>query len=468
MVATGDSVTSFGSGNQANPVTGTVLIPGGQSEAVLDVVVVVDNITENNIITCRVLADASPAASYAPGVDTEARVLICDGPYWSVQQLLPADYMNTMAVTPSALNAGIAGVGTWMASPQVVGMEGYDVSGGVQWKSALWRPTQGGTPLQNYGLSFVPKGISLPEISPAAPALLVGSSGTSAYRVFDNNSSGAILPHLPAGGAPSVASAVSPNKDWAVGFSTVNGRRRPVKWTTPDGVVASTDPQDLSSQFLDSSNFRVGEAFAVNNVGVVVGASTHFSGSTSISRPFRTQANAALLLDTDRLEAPGGVAGANGSGAATGVTHVPSGVSVGSWAAGYVFQGNNKKIGAYWTPGNSGLPTNPIRVSPLQRLGGNGQYTPDEECVVTGVSKKLVIVGWSAPTGVNPIRTAVLWRSGSWQDLNDKHFVGAIPSAWNLREAVSVSDSDVILAIGSAGGINTNAAFVLVPRVLSE
>jgi len=357
--------------------------------------------------------------------------------------------------------------------------EGYLVSGGLPWKAALWRPTHVTTPLQNFGSTFVPKGISLPDLSPAAPALLVGSSGTGAYRVLDDNSNGAIIPHLPLpAGPPSAALGICGNKNWpasssikhwAVGFSTKYGKSRPVVWNNPGATVGiDMIPRDLSS-LLGSDNVREGKAFAVNCVGVAVGASTHFSGEATVSRPFRTQENAASILDTDRLLPPEGIAGADGSGTAESVTYVSSGPAFGSWAAGWTFTGNSEQVGTYWKPGGSvGLPTTPVKINPLRRLASDGYYDEDTQSAVKGVSKNLIIVGWSGPNATSGSRRAVLWRSGIWQDLNDKHFIGTRPSDWTLHEAVAVSDSDIIIAIGSSFSSSTNSAFVLVPRSLSE
>ncbi|MBN8247214.1 MAG: hypothetical protein J0L84_07190 [Verrucomicrobia bacterium] len=427
----------------SNATLGTATIANGQSELILEVVPVADNLTEYNLIEARILTDPQQnPPRYASGILKMARVLLFDGPLWTVLPLEGWALPSQTSSSGAAVNAGVvSSTGVWTVPPQIVGR--------VSWPGAahggLWT-TQSATLSTVLGDNFHPYGISFRQDT-STRAKVVGERLGTAYRILDDNTGGVTLPHFTGSSGPSVAWGISPDGVRTVGYSIhpVTGKRRPAHWT------GTAIPTDLSVNLEDPQNERIGEAKAVNNAGVVVGYSSGFGfGGFSLKRPFRTAAGGAALTDTDYLLVP---AGGGGEGTANSVA-----TSGGKHhAVGQFKLLTPRYLGARWTPtGTQTLPSVAANLDVLYR-SGTGDFESEAKCI----NSSLKAVGWSGPSSTSPHRRAVIYN-GEWQDLNDQHFIHA-SSGWTLQSAEAISDNNVIVGVGTLSG--TQKGFILVPRV---
>ncbi|HAB18157.1 MAG TPA: hypothetical protein DCE44_17125 [Verrucomicrobiales bacterium] len=419
-------------------------------------ITIADTLTEQNIIVCRL--GSSPTAN-APGVSTSANILIYDGPLWSVLEIAGSGSFITYDSAGLAVNAGVIGTsGAWATPPQAVGWSIWKTNSsspalthGALWTSASIAPAT------DFGLVFRPYGISFRASTQAVDrAKVVGSLGTAAYRMLDNASGGIQLPHFDGTTGPSLAWGISPNAARSVGYSSTAVSL----WTRPALWVGTSTPVDLSVNFSaqDIANVRIGEAKAVNDAGVIVGYCSLFLGNgDSIQRPFSNTGNGALLTTTDWLQVPDGYANATGEGVANAVSLVYSGdpPSPVSRASGSFRATSTVPWQAtIWGPNGAGIPEAPVDLQTLKRVL---DFDPQSEAL--GINSKLRVVGWSGVSATDPQRKAV-FHSGVWKDLNDRHFTHG--SGWELQSAHAISDTDVIVGVGTLSG--SPRGFLLIPR----
>lgn len=431
--------------------TATITIPAGQGEATAQVVTRADQVTEQNVIVCRL----APGANYTPGASTSANILIFDGPYWTVQEMAGPAGVNLYSSAGLAVNSGVYNAsGTWTTPPQIIGAATWaNIYGQAEIHGALWATSLSSQtpPATDFGLTFRPYGISFrPSTAAADRAKVVGSWGSSAYQILDNNTGGTALPHFASSTGPSLAWAISPDGTRTVGYSTSSGKTRPALWT------GTGTPIDLSSGLEDPMNQRIGEAKAVNNSGVVVGYSSGFLGGASILRPFSNDGLGSPLSDDDYLTAPNNWPQADGSGVANAVS-LSGGVSS---AAGRMYNSLLRpKLGVRWYPDGSGIPTLPESLSALNRVN-----VIDLQSEVLGINSSSLMVGWSGANSGDPDRRAVFHTGSVWKDLNDRHFIHG--PGWVLQSANAVSDNETVVGTGTLSG--SPRGFVLIPRVSGQ
>ncbi|MBN9693009.1 MAG: hypothetical protein J0M24_22430 [Verrucomicrobia bacterium] len=433
--------------------TATITIPAGQGEATAQVVTRADQLTEQNVIVCRLLPPGlTPGPAYSPGASTSVNILIFDGPYWTVQELAGPAGVNLYSSSGLAVNSGVFNTaGTWTTPPQIVGAGTWANSyGQAETHGALWATSLSSQtpPATDFGLIFRPYGISFrPSTVAADRAKVVGSWGSSAYQILDNNTGGTTLPHFASSTGPSLAWAISPDGTRTVGYSTSSGKTRPALWT------GTGTPIDLSSGLEDPMNQRIGEAKAVNNSGVVVGYSSGFLGGASILRPFSNDGFGSPLSDDDYLTAPNNWTQGDGSGVANAVS-LKGGASV---AGGRMYNSLlSPKLAVCWYPDGSGIPTLPSSLSALKRVN-----VIDLQSEVLGINSSSLMVGWSGANSSDPDRRAVFHTGSVWKDLNDRHFIHG--PGWVLQSANAVSDNETVVGAGTLSG--SPRGYILIPRV---
>ncbi|MBX3731359.1 MAG: hypothetical protein KF791_02055 [Verrucomicrobiae bacterium] len=415
-----------------------ITIASNQAEGTVQVVTRADNLTEQNLIVCELVNNGG---AYAPGISSRVPILIFDGPEWNIVELSGLDYETTALGAALAVNAGVISGSAWSVPPQAVGR--------VTWTGAehgvLWLPST--LPATDFGLTFRPSGISF-RSGLSTKSKVVGSLGTSAYLINDDNTGGTTLPHFPLGGAPSRAWAISPDGARAVGSSTSpNGKTRAAMW------VGTTAAVDISSGLEDPMNLRIGEGRAVNNAGVIVGWTSGFpSGGPSVQRPFRNTGNGAVLSDTDYLAVP---EGGSGEGGANAVTTSESAHHAAGW---FRLSDINQRVGARWVPASGvTLPSVPVNLSRLERGAG----ALDLRSEAMGINSSRLVVGWSGPSETHNNRRAVFHAGATWKDFNDRRFTHG--AGWELRSANSIGDTRVVAGEGVQSGVQKG--FILVPRL---
>ena len=442
LTVSGSGTWALDSSQPSNATLGTATIAAGQSELVLDVVPVTDNLTEYNLIEARILTDPQQnPPRYAPGITTMARVLIFDGPLWTV---LPLEGWGPSSETQSigtAVNAGVVtAAGAWTVPPQIVGRVSGATGGG------LWT-AQSSTLSTVLGDSFIPYGISFRQ-NTTTRANVVGERLGRAYQILDDGTGGSSLPVVPSSWLPEGALAISPNANWTVGYATGSNGRIPALWI---GTGTAVTAVNLTTTIVNPPVPIAGDAKAVNSSGVVVGRCSGLGvSSLPILRPFRNAGNGASLTIGDWLPVP---VGGNGEGVANSVATAGGK----HYAVGQFKLPPSRYLGARWSPASTQtLPSAPTSLDVLYRNG-----TGDFQSEAKGINSSLKTVGWSGASSTDPNRRAVIYN-GEWQDLNDQHFIH-VSSGWTLQSAEAISDNNVIVGVGVLLGIQKG--FILVPRV---
>lgn len=442
VAVSGTGTWAADSSQPSNATLGTATIADGQSELILDVVPVTDNLTEYNLIEARILTDPQQnPPRYAPGITKMARVLIFDGPLWT---LLPLEGWGPSSETQSlgtAVNAGVVtAAGTWTVPPQIVGRVS-GASGGGLWTA------QSSTLSTVLGSSFIPFGISFRQ-NTSTKATVVGEREGRAYQILDDGTGGSSLPTVPSSWLPEGALAISPNANWTVGYANRSNGRIPALWI---GTGTAVTAVNLTTTIVNPPVPIAGDAKAVNSSGVVVGRCSGLGvSSLPILRPFRNAGNGASLTIGDWLPVP---TGGNGEGVANSVATAGGK----HYAVGQFKLPPSSYLGASWTPADSQtLPSLPANLGVLYRNG-----TFDFQSEAKGINSSLKTVGWSGASSTDPNRRAVI-HNGEWQDLNDQHFIH-VSSGWILQSAEAISDNNVIVGVGVLSGIQKG--FILVPRV---
>jgi len=434
----------------------TIQISASALEATVQVITRADNLTEQNIIVCELVNNAG---LYAPGVSSREDILIFDGPLWTVQELTGSGVYSSSA---TAVNGGVPGAsGGWTVQPQVVGLAVWSDPLSPP-HGVLWAPPDM-TTINDMGITYIPHGISH-RGAVQTVSKIVGAMGNSAF-IADASFAGAfggnVLPHFPGSSGPSVAYGIDRDGATEVGYSTVGGLKKPMKWS---GLAI---PVNLAAG-LNASSVADGEAFAIDSRGVIVGQTSGFSGDTAIKRPFATGTGGAAIHDTTgRLPTP-----TDGTGEGAAKALMVSGGK--SHAVGwYTVQDSALRRATYWPPDGSGLPSSASIVVNLgtltrpQQISGttNWTLTDDGNCEALGINSSRTVVGWSGTSSTASDRRAVLhlFPGGSgktWIDLNDPHFVRS-PNGI-LRSATAITDSGVIVGEGVFSG--SPRAFLLIPR----
>ena len=455
--------SSTGTWNIASPfTTGTITIPAGALTGEVQVVTRADNLTEQNLIVCR-LGVAPTIHTYAPGVSTNANILIFDGPEYSFYELSDYrpdtyGYQNPASLAVTAVNAAsparAAGWVTYTASLHpATTVGGYWTTSSAANIVDVWGTRLAGTSPLPYGISD--------------PGMLVGVNGTSAFR-RGGGAGQVALPNLQSSGGSSAAFGVNPagtaTAHYIAGRSA-SGGNRPVVW-----VNGGATPLNLTGNL--GNEFGIGAAYAVNDAGVVVGESAGFvnaPGGVFVSRPFRTYDGALALSQVDYLAVPD-IPGVDHSGRATSVTTTVGANSVtkhhatGSYLADPTF---TPTLAVYWSPAGNGLPNGPSNLASLIRSNGSA----DNQSAANGINSALRIVGWSGGTPTSSDRRAVFvpsyYPGARWRDLNDRHFAFGQPAGWTLQAAVAINSGGIIAGTGVNSGGQTRG-FLLMPRTVGQ
>lgn len=453
---TGDYFINSGTAtwNSASPyAAATITIPVGQPSGDVSIVTRADNLTEQNLIVCRLAA----STAYAPGVYTNTDILIFDGPEYSFYDLTDYrpdtyGYQVPAALTVTGVNsAGSVQVSGWVNYPAAL----YpSTTVGGYWTTAnpnnivdVW-----GTRLA--GNSPLPYGIS-------DAGMLVGENGSAAFR--RSGATQIALPHLLTSGGASAAYGVNPagtpTTHYIVGKS-LDGSHRPVVWVNSASVAVN-----LTAGF--GTTDGAGTAWAVNDAGVVVGDANGFGGApggSSIVRPFRTPAGGVPLTQSDYLAVPSPVGSAvDHSGRASGIASFASK----HHAVGrFRFDDLTPNCGCYWEPGVSGLPATPTSLGTLVE-----NEATDFQSAATGINGALRAVGWSGPSAGHASRKAVFISKvttggAPWKNLNDKRFSWGAPSGWLLQESKAIGGGGAIVGVGAVNG--QPRGFLLVPRTAGQ
>ncbi len=451
-------VSGTGTWSTASPyTTGTLTIPAGAATGEISVVTRADNLTEQNLILCRLAS----SAAYAPGVSTNADILIFDGPEYSFYELSDYrpdtyGYQNPATVAVTAVNAAstvqAAGWVTYTASRYPVATAGgyWTATGGANIVD-VWGTRLAGTSPLPYGISD--------------PGMLVGVNGTSAFR-RGGGAGQVALPNLQSSGGSSAAFGVNPAGTATAHYiagQSVSGGNRPVVW-----VNGGAAPVNLTTGL--GNDYGIGAAYAVNDAGVAVGESQGFvnaPGGLGISRPFRTLIGAEALTQQDYLDVPD-IAGVDHSGRANAVTTTvhPNNVTKHHAAGRFRIDAITSKNAVYWAPSANGLPGEAKDLGSLRRDGAD-----DSESEAAGINSSLRIVGWSGATSTSSDRRAVFvpvyYTGARWRDLNDRHFAFGQPAGWVLQAAVAINSGGTIAGTGVNSGGQTRG-FLLVPRTVGQ
>lgn len=438
-------LSGTGTWNTASPfTTGTITIPAGALTGEVQVVTRADNLTEQNLIVCRLAA----TTTYAPGVSTNANILIFDGPEWTVTEL----NLNNLGTTISSLAYAVNN-----ASPPAVAGYGTFANGGYDSRGGWWQLPNNSTYQSLY--SPVYRGIS------TSPIKLVGTSGNNAVASNPTLTGNFNLPHL--SGALSQAWGITADETVIVGNSKNGaGTVRPASWTGSGSSYAS--PSDLGGSL---NSAWAGTALGINSSKQVVGQQyvQASGGGWAGDAAFRTPAGTtpqAISYDPatgvgDILHAPGTTGSSNGEASANAVG--TDGKAVG-WSR---IGGIQKSV--YWPDSNQASLSVGVNLGAWKARYGSGidfhaEARGISTVVINGNTRVRAIVGWSGSSGM-PVR-AVIRRNISeepkdWLDFNDRHFVHGT-TGWVLKEATAINSNDAVVGIGTLNG-NTRG-FVLVPR----
>jgi hypothetical protein len=446
-----------GTWSTASPfATGTITIPAGALTGEVQVVTRADNLTEQNLIVCRLAA----TTTYAPGVSTNANILIFDGPEYSFYELSDYrpdtyGYQNPASLAVTAVNAAsparAAGWVTYTASLHpATTVGGYWTTSSAANIVDVWGTRLAGTSPLPYGISD--------------PGMLVGVNGTSAFR-RGGGAGQVTLPNLQSSGGSSAAYGVNPagtaTAHYIAGRSA-SGGNRPVVW-----VNGGATPVNLTTGL--GNDYGIGAAYAVNDAGVAVGESQGFvnaPGGLGVSRPFRTLIGAEALTQQDYMAVPD-IDGVDHSGRANAVaTTVANSVTKHHAAGRFRPNEDTPNRAAYWAPAANGLPS---AAADLGRLRHDG--FDDFQSEATGINSSLRIVGWSGTTSTSSDRRAVfvpVYYSGArWRDLNDRHFAFGQPSGWVLQAAAAINSGGAIAGAGLNSSGQTRG-FLLLPRTAGQ
>jgi hypothetical protein len=435
-----------GTWNIASPfTTGSITIPAGALTGEVQVVTRADNLTEQNLIVCRLAA----TTSYAPGVSTNANILIFDGPEWTVTEL----NLNNLGTTISSLAYAVNN-----ASPPAVAGYGTFANGGYDSRGGWWQLPNNSTYLSLY--SPVYRGLS------TSPVKLVGTSGNNAVASNPALNSTFNLPNMSSQFPASEAWGITADETVIVGAGkNVFGYLRPVAWTGSGSSYAA--PVDLGGSI--SSTFS-GRAFGVNSAKQVVGQQYVLSNNGwQGDSAFRTAAGSTLqAISYDPATGVGDILHAPGTTGSSNAEASANAVGTDGKTAGWS-RIDQKQKATFWPDSNQASSSVGINLGAWKARFGNGVDSHSEArgiatAVINGTTVVRSIVGWSGSSGL-PVR-AVIRRNVSeepkdWLDLNDRHFVHGT-SGWVLKEATAINSTDAIVGIGSLSG-NTRG-FVLIPR----
>lgn len=434
----------------------TVTIPGlsptsTATEATLTLQVVArpDNLTENNVIVLEVVPDSNTSApTYSVGTKSRARVLLYDGPEFTLQELSLSNFGGpTSASAAYALNnksgttePRIAGTGTYMSQNQYGQYVPVSYGGWWQWPNP-------GTFTSLYNLPYY--GIS------TSPVKLVGWQGASAYVTTTTTAGFTYLPDLfTAAWQATAAWGINPSATYIVGSSKNSAARyRPVAWW-----ASSPSIFDLGSGL---NQLWEGHARAANDLNQFAGQfHVEYTGGDAGKFAFRTKPNAPLIEFN----------AANGSGDmlhAILTDELNNREGEASWirgdgtVVGWSKNEFNKREATLWS---SSLPASSVAAVRLfgwqSRTGG----IAEEYSAAKGISQSGWIVGWSGATdapGRAVLRRTVSSNPKDWQDLNDRHFSHGA-NGWVLKSADAINDLNYIVGNGTLYG--QPRAFLLVPR----
>ncbi len=413
--------------------------PTNQAEAVLEMVPIIDNLTEANV--ARFILNPGP--SYVVGDPHQTDVLIYDGPLWNLVAMSSTHSGTFASPVPTF------GVAVNNSSNHV--MVGYvgaaEAPSGHEWQGAIWEAPAWTNPNgllpSSSSISYFPT-----AVSDGGWTVGVRSEDKHPFQAWRKIGSAQPirLPPLRSNLAfSSGALAISPSGASVVGFSdSPSNAIHPVIWTN------GLSPADLFPNGAAGNGFARG----VNDQGIVVGELEINRSGTVRQRGFRTKPFMAIKEPADDLLPPNNAAPANAATTAYAVN--AAGASVGSFV-----QGLARRNGAYWPPRGK-VGTNPPAqwVAPWIPPTAPGQS--DLDCELLALNDYGWLVGWSRSSDGQ--ERAVLARGpfSPLIDLNDSHFVSGI-DGWYLTELRSINNQNWLIGNANHGGVNQ--AVMLVPRI---
>lgn len=442
FTGTADYSIASGSGtwSAASPYTSaTLTIPAGAAVGEVSVVTRADNLTEQNLIVCRL----ATSTAYAPGVSTSADILIFDGPEWTVTEL----NLNNLGTTTSSLAYAVNNA----ANPAVAGY-GTFYNGSYDSRGGWWQLPANTT--YNSLYSPVYRGLS------TSPVKLVGTAGNNAVASNPALTGTFNLAHLSGSFPVSQAWGILADETIIVGNSkNGSGTVRPVTWSGSGSSYAA--PADLAGT-LDAG--WAGTAMGINSARQVVGQQyVEYDSGVTANAAFRSQAGAtpvSLTFDSDKgegdiLRAPGTMGGDNRTAKANSVNS--GGAAVGNFYDAF----SNSTNSVFWPATGLASDAAATDLKPWRAKVGT---SVDSQSSANSINSSGLIVGWSGNSS-GPQRAVhrrvVSSEPREWLDLNDKHFVHGTAN-WALKEATSINTANTIVGHGTFNG--STRGFILIPR----
>lgn len=416
-----------------------LIIPTNQAEAVLEMIPVLDNLTEANV--ARFILN--PGTNYAVGELDRSDVLIYDGPFWNLVALASTNPVSPI-VPRSTYGVGVNNASNLLAVGFVAVTDapaGHEWQG-ANWESPGWANPNGLLP-SSFSSSYFPH-----AVSDTGCVVGVRSEDEHPFQAWRQTGSAPPLQLPPLGTnqtGSSGALGISPSGTSIAGFSAASLESvHPVIWTN------GLSPLDLFPQ----GSAVQGAARGINDQGIVVGELELNVSGIVRKRGFRTLPFLPVTEPSDDLPPPTNASPSS----ATSTTYAvnSSGAAVGSF-----IQGFTRRIAAYWAPRGNDSSNAPARlivpwIPPI--------YLPiaDTDCELLAMNDQGWLVGWSGSSTGHKRAALARGPNSPLIDLNDNHFVAGAGD-WYLTELRAINNQNVL--IGNAVRDGMNQAVMLVPRI---